>query len=117
LPVRAIGRGDGWCDASADRNYNRLVRHPYPASAEQLWREDGLYDIVIVLGYNERPRVRGRGSAIFMHVASLGYTPTAGCIALTRGHLLRLLSCLGSRAEIAVLACPKKSARSFRLGR
>ena len=88
---KAISPQDGWCDAVGDRNYNRCVRHPYPASAEHLWRPDSLYDLVIVLGYNDRPRVQGRGSAIFMHVARAGYAPTEGCIALSRPHLLRFL--------------------------
>ena len=91
LPVRPIAPDDGWCDAPGDRNYNRPVRHPYPASAERLWREDGLYDIVVVLSHNVRPRVRGAGSAVFMHLARPGYRPTEGCIALKREHLLRLL--------------------------
>jgi len=89
--VRPIAPDDGWCDAPGDRNYNRPVRHPYPASAERLWREDGLYDIVVVLSHNVRPRVRGAGSAVFMHLARPGYRPTEGCIALKREHLLRLL--------------------------
>jgi L,D-peptidoglycan transpeptidase YkuD (ErfK/YbiS/YcfS/YnhG family) len=117
LPVRAMRRHDGWCDAAADRNYNRLVRLPYPASAEPLWRQDALYDVVVVLGCNDHPRVRGRGSAIFLHVARPGYAPTEGCIALARGHVLRLLERLGARAAIGVLAPAKKSARSFRFGR
>jgi L,D-peptidoglycan transpeptidase YkuD (ErfK/YbiS/YcfS/YnhG family) len=91
LPVRPIRDDDGWCDAPGDRNYNRPVRHPYPASAERLWREDELYDIVVVLDYNLRPRIRGRGSAIFMHVARPDYGPTEGCIALRREHLQLLL--------------------------
>jgi L,D-peptidoglycan transpeptidase YkuD (ErfK/YbiS/YcfS/YnhG family) len=91
LPVRPSAPDDGWCDAPGDRNYNRPVRHPYPASAERLWREDGLYDIVVVLSHNVRPRVRGAGSAVFMHLARPGYRPTEGCIALKREHLLRLL--------------------------
>jgi len=95
LPVRPIDRDYGWCDAPGDRNYNRLVRHPYPASAERLWRPDALYDVVVVLDHNVRPRVRGHGSAIFMHVARPGYAPTEGCIALRREHLLVLLSRLG----------------------
>jgi L,D-peptidoglycan transpeptidase YkuD (ErfK/YbiS/YcfS/YnhG family) len=82
----------GWCDAIADRNYNRQVTLPYPASTERLWRDDGLYDLVIVLGHNDRPRVRGRGSAIFIHVARPGFSPTEGCIALERRHLIMLLS-------------------------
>lgn len=91
LPVKAIRSDDGWCDAPCDRNYNRAVRHPYPASAERLWREDALYDVVVVLDYNLRPRRRGGGSAIFMHVARPGFLPTEGCIALKRDDLLKLL--------------------------
>lgn len=92
LPVRPIRPSDGWCDASGDRNYNRPVSHPYPASAEHLWREDHLYDLIVVVGYNDLPRRRGRGSAIFMHVAAPDFTPTEGCVALRRADLLRLLS-------------------------
>jgi L,D-peptidoglycan transpeptidase YkuD (ErfK/YbiS/YcfS/YnhG family) len=104
LPVRRLSPGDGWCDAPADRNYNRPVRHPYPASAERLWRVDGLYDVVVVLSHNAQPRVRGCGSAVFMHVARPGYAPTEGCIALRREHLLRLLQRLGRGAKVWVQA-------------
>jgi L,D-peptidoglycan transpeptidase YkuD (ErfK/YbiS/YcfS/YnhG family) len=91
LPIRAIATSDGWCDASQDRNYNRKVKLPYPASAENLHRGDGLYDVVVVLDYNIRPRVRRRGSAIFMHIARPGFLPTEGCIALRRTDLVRVL--------------------------
>jgi L,D-peptidoglycan transpeptidase YkuD (ErfK/YbiS/YcfS/YnhG family) len=103
LPVRAIRLCDGWCDAAGDRNYNRPVTLPYPASHESLWREDGLYDVIVVLGYNDRPRSLGRGSAIFMHLARPGYTPTAGCIALSRADMLKLLARLkpGDRVRVA----------------
>jgi L,D-peptidoglycan transpeptidase YkuD (ErfK/YbiS/YcfS/YnhG family) len=110
LPVQRVRRTDGWCDAPGDRNYNRLVRHPYPASAERLWREDGLYDLVVVLGHNQRPRLRGAGSAIFMHIARPGYLPSEGCIALERGHLLRVLERLRPGAAIAVL--PRRPVRA-----
>ena len=103
LPVKPIGRDDGWCDAPADRNYNRPVYLPYAASAEALWRADRLYDIVVVLSHNTRPRVRGAGSAIFMHVAKAGYEPTEGCIALRRGHLLALLHNLRAGTVIRVM--------------
>jgi len=103
LPVRPISPTDGWCDAPADRNYNRAVRHPYPASAERLWRTDHLYDVVVVLSYNRKPRVRGRGSAVFMHVAKPGYAPTEGCIALRSEHLLWLLQRFGIGASVRVL--------------
>lgn len=102
LPVRPITRTDEWCDAVGDRNYNRPVRHPYPASAEAMWRSDGLYDVVVVLNYNLKPRLRGRGSAIFLHVARPGFSPTEGCIALRRPDLLRLLSVLGRGARVHI---------------
>lgn len=102
LPIRHIRADDGWCDDPADRNYNRAIRHPYPASAEQMWRADGLYDVVVVLGHNDRPRMRGRGSAIFMHVAREGYRPTEGCIAVTRSDLLKLLVWLRAGDEVVI---------------
>jgi L,D-peptidoglycan transpeptidase YkuD (ErfK/YbiS/YcfS/YnhG family) len=91
VPLRTIGRADGWCDAPNDRNYNRFVRHPYPASAEHLWRADRLYDLVLVLDANIAPRKRGCGSAIFAHVAREGFKPTEGCIALRWRDLVRLV--------------------------
>jgi L,D-peptidoglycan transpeptidase YkuD (ErfK/YbiS/YcfS/YnhG family) len=102
LPVRRLFPRDGWCDAPEDRNYNRPVRHPYPASAEELWRADGLYDLIVVLSHNTRPRVRGAGSAVFMHVARPDYRPTEGCIALRRDHLRRLVERLRSGARIGI---------------
>jgi L,D-peptidoglycan transpeptidase YkuD (ErfK/YbiS/YcfS/YnhG family) len=82
LPLRALEKTDGWCDAPDDPNYNRLVKLPYPASAEQLWREDHLYDLVVVLGYNDDPVIKGKGSAIFLHLARPDYSHTQGCVAL-----------------------------------
>lgn len=102
LPLDPIHPYDGWCDAPEDRNYNRSVRHPYAASAENLWRDDALYDLVVILSHNERPRIRYRGSAVFMHLARDGFTPTAGCIALRRRDFLNLLPLLtpGTRLHI-----------------
>ena len=102
LPIRALRPPDGWCDAPADRNYNRRVTHPYPASAEHLWRDDGLYDIVVVLGYNDRPRIKGRGSAIFLHCASPHYKPTEGCIAVRRSDLVGLLARLSRTTTLRI---------------
>jgi L,D-peptidoglycan transpeptidase YkuD (ErfK/YbiS/YcfS/YnhG family) len=104
LSARRLAPADGWCDAPADRNYNRPVKHPYPASAERLWRDDGLYDVIVVLSHNARPRVRGGGSAVFMHVARPAYAPTEGCIALRLDHLLRLLKRLAPGGRICVRA-------------
>lgn len=103
LPVSAIRADDGWCDAPGDRNYNRPVRLPYPTSAERMRRDDDLYDIVVVLSHNQRPRVRGAGSAVFVHLARPGYQPTEGCIALAEPDLRDLLARLrrGDRIRIS----------------
>jgi L,D-peptidoglycan transpeptidase YkuD (ErfK/YbiS/YcfS/YnhG family) len=102
LPTRTIDEHDGWCEDPADRNYNRLVRLSAQSNADRLKRDDHLYDLVLVLGYNDRPRVRGRGSAIFMHLARPGFTPTAGCIALERHDLLMLLARLRRDTRIVI---------------
>jgi L,D-peptidoglycan transpeptidase YkuD (ErfK/YbiS/YcfS/YnhG family) len=102
VPVRAIRPNDGWCDDPRDRNYNRLIRLPSQRSAEGLMREDALYDLVLVLGYNDLPRVRGKGSAIFMHLARPGYTPTEGCVALTKRDLTTVLVALKPDATVLI---------------
>jgi len=103
LPLRATRPDDGWCDDRRDRRYNRPIRLPAPGiSAESMWRPDGLYDVVIDLDYNRAPIRRGRGSAIFLHIARDGYRPTEGCVALARADLLRLLRRLGPRTRLRI---------------
>ncbi|APH70078.1 hypothetical protein BSQ44_00800 [Aquibium oceanicum] len=102
LPLLPAFEALGWCDAPGDRNYNRPVRLPYRASHEAMQRDDHLYDIVVVLDWNMRPAVRGRGSAIFLHLARPGYPPTEGCIAVSRRTMLRLLPLLRPGTEIRV---------------
>ena len=103
LPVHAIRDGDGWCDDPASRTYNRLIRLPSRRSAEGLKRADHLYDLVLVLGYNDLPRVRGRGSAIFVHLARPGFTPTDGCIALSHHDMQMLLAQVKRGTQIVIL--------------
>ncbi|KMO42799.1 L,D-transpeptidase catalytic domain protein [Methylobacterium tarhaniae] len=103
LPLRRIRPDDGWCDDPRDRRYNRPI--PLPAagvSAERLWRDDGLYDLVIDLDYNRGPIRPGRGSAIFLHVARPGFRPTEGCVALRRPDLIRLLRRLGPGTRLTI---------------
>jgi L,D-peptidoglycan transpeptidase YkuD (ErfK/YbiS/YcfS/YnhG family) len=88
LPIR---RDSAWCDDPQDRNYNRPVRLPYGKSREGMWRDDHLYDVIGILDYNIRPRVRGRGSAIFFHLAREDLSPTQGCVALRGADMRRLL--------------------------
>jgi L,D-peptidoglycan transpeptidase YkuD (ErfK/YbiS/YcfS/YnhG family) len=102
LPLRAIRSTDGWCEDPSDANYNRLVKLSARYRGDRLTREDQLYDLIIVLGYNDVPRLRGRGSAIFVHLAREGYTPTAGCIGLSRRDLLLLLAQVRRGSPIVV---------------
>jgi len=92
LPTKALERDDGWCDAPGDPAYNRAVKLPHPASAEQMWREDDVYDLVCILAHNDDPPVSPLGSAIFMHLARPDFSPTEGCVALAREDMLELLS-------------------------
>ena len=103
FPLRAIRADDGWCENPADRNYNRLVKLSPRSRADRLTRDDNLYNLILILGHNDRPRVRGRGSAIFVHLARPGYAPTAGCIALSHHDLLMLLAQLRRGSAIYVL--------------
>lgn len=91
LPAEPIAPDDGWCDDPADAAYNTRIRLPHPARHERLWRDDAVYDVIGVLGWNDAPVQRGRGSAIFLHVARPGLAPTEGCVALPEGELRRLL--------------------------
>lgn len=100
LPWRWIAPADGWSDDVRDPAYNRPVVHPHSFSAERLWRDDGLYDVIVVLGHNDTPPVPGLGSAIFLHCRD-GDRPTEGCVAVARGELLALLP--GVRAGDAVV--------------
>jgi L,D-peptidoglycan transpeptidase YkuD (ErfK/YbiS/YcfS/YnhG family) len=103
LPVRPIGTADGWCDDPSSADYNRPVVLPHAAGHERMWREDGIYDVVVELGYNDDPPVAARGSAIFLHVARPGFAATEGCVALALDDLLALLrACRGDDAlEVA----------------
>ena len=104
LPMSPLSPDDGWCNDPRDPSYNRKVKLPYVASAESLWRDDHLYDVIVAVGYNDDPPVPGKGSAIFMHVARENYSPTAGCIALAEQDLREILGSLSPGAEICIAA-------------
>lgn len=102
LPAIALRPNDGWVDDPADPQYNRRVSLPYPARHEAMWREDGLYDLVVPIGYNTDPPVPGQGSAIFLHVARADLAPTEGCIAVERAVLLSILALIGPASTITI---------------
>ena len=92
LAVAPIEPDDGWCDDPDDPQYNQPVKRPYPASHEALWRDDHVYDLILVLGHNDSPPAPGAGSAIFLHVARDDFRPTEGCVALRKDDVFALLA-------------------------
>jgi L,D-peptidoglycan transpeptidase YkuD (ErfK/YbiS/YcfS/YnhG family) len=104
LSCSPIAEGAGWSDDPADPHYNRPVALPHTFGHERLWREDGLYDLIVPLAYNDDPPVAGLGSAIFLHVAKPGYLRTEGCVALALPDLLALLPECGPETCLAIAA-------------
>jgi len=102
LPTEPIAADDGWCDDPAHGSYNRPVRLPFDASCERLFRDDHVYDIVVVLGHNDDPPVPFAGSAIFLHLARPDYGPTEGCVALALRDLLTVLRHAGPADRLCV---------------
>ncbi len=102
LPLAALTPADGWCDDPGDPHYNAFVALPYPGSHERLWRDDGLYDLIVVIGYNTDPVTPDKGSAIFLHCASADFSGTAGCIATACETLVLLMGLLGPGSTITI---------------
>jgi L,D-peptidoglycan transpeptidase YkuD (ErfK/YbiS/YcfS/YnhG family) len=104
LPVRHIEPSDGWCDDPASADYNRPVRLPHPARHEELWLASHVYDLVVVIGHNDDPVVKGAGSAVFVHLAQPDWSPTAGCIAFRQEDLLAILAQVTTSDAVEVRA-------------
>jgi L,D-peptidoglycan transpeptidase YkuD (ErfK/YbiS/YcfS/YnhG family) len=102
LATRAITQADAWCEDPHDRDYNRPIRIAPDRKGDRLTRADHLYDFIVEIDHNARPRVAGRGSALFLHLARDNFAPTAGCVAMTRSAMLRLLRRLGPRTRIVI---------------
>ena len=102
LPVRRIKPSDGWSEDPKDRHYNRPIQVPKQSNADRLWRDDALYDLIIEISHNTKPRIAGRGSAVFIHIAREKFAPTAGCVALETHALRRLVQWLGPQTRIEI---------------
>jgi len=102
LPVRRIGRHDAWCEDPGDRRYNQPVQRSANEPGDRLLRQDHLYDVIVEIDHNTRPRISGRGSAVFIHVARPGFGATAGCVALRRRDLQALLRRLSTKTRIKI---------------
>jgi L,D-peptidoglycan transpeptidase YkuD (ErfK/YbiS/YcfS/YnhG family) len=103
LSVRRMASMDAWCDDMQDRRYNTLIQRPPGPHEERLWREDHLYDVIIEMGWNDAPVRRGRGSAIFWHLARPGHSATAGCVAVSREVFAKILPRLSRQVHLVVI--------------
>src|SRR5262245_51166390 len=102
LPLRQIGPDVAWCEDPADRRYNRPFRRSANEPGDRLWRSDQLYDLIVEIDHNTRPRVAGRGSAVFLHLARPDRRPTAGCVAMRAAELRRLLAVISPKTRISI---------------
>jgi L,D-peptidoglycan transpeptidase YkuD (ErfK/YbiS/YcfS/YnhG family) len=102
LPVRAIRPEDAWCEDPADRHYNQPIRLAHEAAGDRLTRKDHLYDFIVEIDHNTRPRIAGRGSAVFLHLAREHFAPTAGCVSMTKSAMLQLLRRLGPQTRVVI---------------
>jgi L,D-peptidoglycan transpeptidase YkuD (ErfK/YbiS/YcfS/YnhG family) len=102
LPVRPIRPEDAWCEDPADRHYNQPVRLGRDQGGDRLTRDDHLYDFIVEIDHNAAPRIAGRGSAVFLHLARSNFSPTAGCVSMRRSAMLRLLRRMGPQTRIVI---------------
>jgi L,D-peptidoglycan transpeptidase YkuD (ErfK/YbiS/YcfS/YnhG family) len=102
LPVRAIRPGDAWCEDPGSRHYNQPMRLNADEGGDRLMRDDHLYDFIVEIDHNTHPRIAGHGSAVFLHLARENFSPTAGCVSMTRSAMLRLLARLGPETKIVI---------------
>ncbi len=100
--LRKLLPDDGWCEKIDHPDYNRWIKMPHPAVTDKMFRDDNVYDIIVVIGYNDAPVMAGRGSAIFMHLARPDFSPTAGCVGLALEHLQEVLVGLGPQSQITI---------------
>jgi L,D-peptidoglycan transpeptidase YkuD (ErfK/YbiS/YcfS/YnhG family) len=106
LPVEELTPETGWCEDPAHADYNKKIALPHPAQNDRMTREDSLYDITVVIGYNDDPPQAGKGSAIFLHLARPDFSPTAGCVGLRLEDLQTVLVQLDAESRITILPPP-----------
>lgn len=98
-----INKNSGWCDDIRSTYYNKFIKFPFSYSAEFLYREDDIYNIICIISYNTNPIIKNKGSAIFLHVANIDYSGTAGCLALKQDDLIELLQNIDLDTKINIV--------------
>ena len=103
LKIVPIKKNFGWCDDVKSKYYNKFIKFPFKYKAEKLYISQNIYDIIVVLDYNFKPVRKNKGSAIFLHVAKRKYSPTLGCIAISKNDLKYLLSVINKKTFLKIL--------------
>jgi len=102
IKKRVIKRNMGWCHDSRSKKYNQEIYFPFKYGAEKLYRKDKIYDIFINIKYNHSPILKGKGSAIFLHLTNKKYKPTIGCVAILKKDFLKILSSINKNTKISI---------------
>ena len=102
LRKKIITKDMGWCDDVSSIHYNKLIRFPFSHGAEKLWLRDRIYDVIIIINYNLKPVIKNKGSAIFLHMAKKNYSPTKGCIAISKRDMLLLIGKIGKKTKLII---------------
>ena len=97
-----INKNMGWCDDPKSKYYNKLVRLPFKYSAESFFRKDNIYDIIVVLSFNTSPILKGKGSAIFIHIAKKKYKKTLGCVAVSKQDIKKIIKKINKKTTVNI---------------
>ncbi len=102
LKKRVIKKNMGWCDSPNSKYYNKLIKFPFKKSAEKMWLKETIYDVIIILNYNIKPVIRNKGSAIFLHIAKKNYSPTKGCVAISKKDMIFLINKINKKTKLII---------------
>ena len=97
-----IKKNMGWCDDPKSKNYNKLIKFPFSYSAEKLYLQKNIYDLILVLNFNIKPIKKGLGSAIFLHISDRNFNPTKGCIAVKKKDFLKILKKITKKTNFII---------------
>ena len=102
IKKKIIKKNMGWCDDPKSNNYNKLIKFPFSFSAEKLYLQKNIYDLILVLDFNRRPIKKGLGSAIFLHISDRNFKATKGCIAIKRRDFLKILKKITNKTNLII---------------
>ena len=102
IKKRIIKKSMGWCDDVKSKKYNKEITFPFKYNAEKLYLKKNIYDIFINIRYNSNPIVKGKGSAIFLHLCNKKYKSTRGCLALVKKDFLKILPLINKKTKILI---------------